>query len=138
MKRIRGYKTEPYCNRVTELTMSLRLNLLKPLMLKTPTECNGLWINVCLREGNLHNFLLSMCNGSTHWSYLKEGKKLACNVCPWCSYSGEHEQESMQFENIFMFSKQKKYLIQLYIYSGDPANDQTLARCISLPSSYYM
>lgn len=74
-KRIRGHKTEAYCDKVTKLTMSLRLNLLKSLMLKTPAESHGLGIHLCLREGNLlHYFILSTCNGSNHWSYWKKAK----------------------------------------------------------------
>lgn len=64
------------CSRVIKLTMGLRLHLLKPLMLKTPTESNGVRIHLCIRKGNfLHNsFIRSTCNGSNHWSHVKEGK----------------------------------------------------------------
>lgn len=93
-------------------------------MLKTPTETNWVQIHFCVRKRNfLHNsFILSTCNGSKTLDPLERRQKLAYNVCSCSSAHGEHEQESMLFDQIFMFKKHKK-INQLHTYCGDPMND---------------
>lgn len=129
VKGLKGTRQNFNCSRVIKFTIGLRLNFLKPLMLKTPPEYNGGWIHLLVKKGNfLHNFILSKCKGSNHWSHLKKGKSWHIMSVP-AAVCGEHEQESTWWpDQIFKFGgRAEKPVIRWHTHCGEPANNQTQA-----------
>lgn len=123
VKGLKGTRQNLNCNMVIKLTMGLRLNFLKPLMLKIPTESNGGWIHLFLKKGNfLHYFILRKCKIQTTAAIWKKViMSVPAAIC------GEHEQESTWWPDQFLKVGGQKYINLLCLYCGDAANTQTQA-----------
>lgn len=112
VKGLKGTRQNLNCNMVIKLTMGLRLNFLKPLMLKIPTESNAGWIHLFLKKGNfLHYFILRKCKIQTTAAIWKKViMSVPAAIC------GEHEQESTWWPDQFLKVGGQKYINLLCMY----------------------